>query len=124
VEPGKPLLVPGHYYSSSYLAVGAQRADEFLNSSPHGLGELVTTDQTTKEGRRAAASTLVFKGWAAESSEVPYMYSPRFERAFDKMETARLLTRVVELEPVAVLKQFRGGSVWREQQAGASGINR
>ena len=118
VEPGRPLLVPGHYYSSSYLAIGAPRADEYLNSAPHGLGELVTTDQKTKEGRQTGASTLVFKGWAPESSEVPHMHSPRFERAFEKMEANALLTRVVELEPVAVLKQFRGGNAWRQQQAG------
>jgi tRNA-splicing ligase RtcB len=123
VEPGKPLLVPGHYYSSSYLAVGAQRADQFLNSAPHGLGELVTTDHKTQEGRRTDASTLVFKGWAPESSEVPHMDSPRLERAFDTMESSALLTRVVDLEPVAVLKQFRGGSAWR-QQAEQRGIDR
>jgi tRNA-splicing ligase RtcB len=118
VEPGKPLLVPGHYYSSSYLAVGAQQAETFLNSAPHGLGELVTTDQKTQEGQRTGASTLVFKGWAPESSEIPHMHSPRFERAFEKMESSALLTRVVDLEPIAVLKQFRGGSAWRQQQAG------
>ena len=116
VEPGQPLLVPGHYYSSSYLAVGADRADQYLNAAPHGLGELVSTDHETQEGRRVDRSTLVFKGWAPESSEVPHMHSPRFERAFDKMESSGLLARVVDLEPLAVLKQFRGGSAWRQHQ--------
>jgi RNA-splicing ligase RtcB len=125
VEPGKPLLVPGHYYSSSYLAVGSEKADQYLNSAPHGLGELVATDHKTQEGRRTTASTLVFKGWEPDASEVPHMDSPRLERAFEKMESSALLTRVVDLEPIAVLKQFRGGSAWRQQQqAGQRGIDR
>jgi tRNA-splicing ligase RtcB (3'-phosphate/5'-hydroxy nucleic acid ligase) len=118
VEPGQPLLVPGHYYSSSYLAVGAEQAEQFLNSAPHGLGELVSMDHKTQAGQASGAATLVFKGWAPESSEVPHMHSPRYERAFDKMEASALLKRVVDLEPIAVLKQFRGGNAWRQRQGG------
>jgi tRNA-splicing ligase RtcB len=117
VEPDKPLLVPGHYYASSFLAARAPHSDQFLNSAPHGLGELVTADRDSLDGRRSSGSTLVFTGWEPNAKEAPHMCSPRLECAFERMESAGLLTRVVDLEPVAVLKQFRGGSAWRQQQA-------
>ena len=108
IEPGRPLLVPGHHYAQSYLAVGGAHADRFLNSAPHGLGELVAADRKQGASTVRGQATLRFNNWEKEGVSVPHIHSASVERAFAEMEDLQLLRRTVELCPVAVLKDFRG----------------
>jgi RNA-splicing ligase RtcB len=108
IESGRPLLVPGHHYAQSYLAIGGENAEQFLNSAPHGLGELASGDRRHGAASLADHSTLRFDNWEKEPTAVPHIRSASVERAFSEMENLQLLRRTVELRPMAVLKNFRG----------------
>ena len=108
VDADVPLPLPGMFNSASYLAVGAESADKFLLSAPHGLGELVARD--VREGTASAVSshTLRFDGVGEVHTLERHIHSPRMLMSVERMEAEGLMRRVVELTPLAVLKGFRG----------------
>jgi RNA-splicing ligase RtcB len=107
VDPEAPLILPGMYNSPSFLAVGAESADRFLRSAPHGLGELVSRDAHEGSALPLATHTLRFDGFTDDHTVIPHIQSPRMVAAIERMEAEGLLRRVVELTPIAVLKGFR-----------------
>jgi tRNA-splicing ligase RtcB len=107
VDPDAPLLLPGMYNSASFLAVGAESAGRFLRSAPHGLGELVSRDEQDGSAVPLTSHTLRFDGLTEDHTVLPQIHSPRMLTAIERMEAEGLLRRVVELMPVAVLKNFR-----------------
>jgi tRNA-splicing ligase RtcB len=108
VDGATPVLIPGMYNSTSFLTVGAESADRFLRSAPHGLGELVSRDQQEGAASAVRSETLRLDGRNDQFTTVPHISSPRMTTALERMEAEGLLRRVVEMAPVAVLKNFRG----------------
>jgi tRNA-splicing ligase RtcB (3'-phosphate/5'-hydroxy nucleic acid ligase) len=108
IDSGAPLFLPGMYNSTSYVAIGAESADRFLCSAPHGLGELVSRDERDGTSTRLSDQTLRVDGTSDEFAAIPHIHSPRMLTAVERLEAEGLLRRVVELKPIAVLKNFHG----------------
>ena len=107
VLPGKPVILTGMNYTSSYLCIGMPDAYKALYSSDHGAGSIIKKLDSNGE-------------LSQKQKDITYVYSPRKElkeakiiqhktdeginKVVKTLESAGVLSPVVRLKPLAVLK--------------------
>jgi len=109
VVPGAIHILPGYHTTSSFVGLGADGAEAFLNTMPHGAGHTIKKYFTTSLSKQIThKKTLKYLNGSTEPVEVCHVTDEGINSVVNSLQSHNIFKPIAKLTPIAVLKGYRG----------------